>query len=731
MTALDIALGYIARGWSPVPIPYRQKRPVLEDWPSLRITAATASNYFNGQPQNIGIILGEASGGLADVDLDCPEAIAVAGYLLPRTDAIFGRPSARDAHRLYRVTEPSEKAVEVLDDPDRFDGKSRLVELRRGGDNGAQTVFPGSTHKETGEAITWETTGEPSEADADDLVRRVKLVAAAALLARGWPGEGRRHEASLTLGGFLNRAGISTRQAKLFAEAVSKAAGDPEWRDRVRAMEVSPGAHRQGFPALKDWLGEKRAKAVADWLGYAERAGDAGTADRDPEGSADFDPIAPRFSDEGLALDFATRHRDGLRYVAAWSRWLEWTGCRWQEDDTLRAFDLARAICREGAAACNNKSNGRISSAKTVAAVVSLARSDRRLAAVVDQWDADPWLLNTPGGVVDLRTGETRKHRLEDFMTKATAVTPGVDSPRWLAFLDRVTGGDRELRDYLQRLAGYALTGSTREHVLPYAHGNGGNGKGVFIGAIAGAMGSYHKTAPIETFTASNGDRHPTELAMLRGARLVTAQETEEGRRWAESRIKMLTGGDVVSARFMRGDFFEFQPQFTLLIAGNHKPGLRSVDEAIRRRFHLIPFTVTIGADERDETLPEKLKAEWPGILAWAIEGCLEWQRQGLNPPAVVRAATDAYLDGQDALGAWLEEACDVEPNAWTARTELYASWQAWAERSREFVLPRARLFDALEARGFADKRQPGKGTRGFQGLRVRQHDYSEAHWNR
>ena len=263
--------------------------------------------------------------------------------------------------------------------------------------------------------------------------------------------------------------------------------------------------------------------------------------------------------------------------------------------------------------------------------------------------------------------------------------------------------------------------------MLPFLHG-GGNGKGVFIGALAGAMGAYAATAPIETFTASNGDRHPTELAMLRGARLVTAQETEERRRWAEAKIKALTG-DRIAARFMRGDFFEFEPQFTLLIAGNHKPSLRSADEAIRRRFHFIPFCVTIPAEERDERLPEKLKAEWPGVLAWAIEGCLAWQQQGLKPPAVVRAATDAYLDGQDAMSSWIEESCTSDPDSWETRAALFASWKSWAERAGEFVLPRARFLDALEVRGF----QPAKrnGERDFRGIAVRRIDYAAAHWNR
>jgi putative DNA primase/helicase len=257
-------------------------------------------------------------------------------------------------------------------------------------------------------------------------------------------------------------------------------------------------------------------------------------------------------------------------------------------------------VCRYAAAQCNKaKTASAIASAKTVYAVERLARSDRRLAATVDQWDADPWQLNTPDRVVDLQTGRARPHIPEDYFTKITAVGPRGDCPRFLAFLDRITGGDSELVAYIRRVLGYGLTGLTREHALFFGYGTGANGKSVLLSTVAGILGEYHKTAPIETFTASNADRHPTDLAGLRGARLVSASETEEGRRWAESRIKQLTGGDTVAARFMRQDFFEYRPAFKLIIAGNHKPSLRSVDEAIRRRFHLIPFAVTIPPEER------------------------------------------------------------------------------------------------------------------------------------
>ncbi|MGA2794795.1 MAG: phage/plasmid primase, P4 family [Roseiarcus sp.] len=436
----------------------------------------------------------------------------------------------------------------------------------------------------------------------------------------------------------------------------------------------------------------------------------------------------PAFSDEALALRFAERHADDLRFVSAWGKWLSWTGTHWQFDDTLHAFDLARQVCREAAASCNKaKVAGMLASAKTVAAVERLAKADRRIAATIDQWDADPWLLNSPEGVIDLRTGQRRAHRPADNMTKITAVGPGGDCPRFLAFLDEITAGDAELAAYLRRVLGYALTGDTREHALFFGYGTGRNGKSVLLETVAGILGAYHKTAGIETFTASNNDRHPTDLAGLRGARLVTAVETEEGRRWAESRVKQLTGGDTVSARFMRQDFFEYRPQFKLVIAGNHKPSLRSVDEAIRRRFHLIPFAVTIPADKCDPELAEKLKGEWPGILRLLIEGCLEWRRDGLQPPKAVQDATAAYLEAEDGLAAWIDDKCECVPSAWEQSTDLFASWSAWAERAGEHAGTMKRFAQMLESRGYnAERRRYG---RGFIGLRLAQSP-AAASWN-
>jgi putative DNA primase/helicase len=434
----------------------------------------------------------------------------------------------------------------------------------------------------------------------------------------------------------------------------------------------------------------------------------------------------PTFSDEALALRFAAENADKLRFVNELGHWFQWSGRHWKEDRTLVAFDAVRALCREAARRANKpKARGaeKIASGKTVAAVASLARTDRRLAATAAQWDADPWLLNTPGGTVDLTTGELRPHRLEDYCTKMTAVAPGGECPLWLATLNYVFGGNAEIVSFLQRWAGYSLTGVTSEQKFLFAYGTGANGKGVTSSTMAGVLGDYAMAAPVAVFMASNSDRHPTELAMLRGARLVTASETEAGRAWAESRIKQLTGGDKISARLMRHDFFEFTPQFKLLIAGNHKPSLRSVDEAMRRRFLLLPFLITVPEALRDPDLTEKLKAEWPGILAWMIAGCFDWQERGLRPPAAVLLATKTYLEAEDAFRLWLADATTRDANAWEATRELFSSWTSWALAAGEMVGDEKSFAGALEAAGFVGGKNTEQTKRGFRGLKLNRPD--------
>jgi putative DNA primase/helicase len=422
-------------------------------------------------------------------------------------------------------------------------------------------------------------------------------------------------------------------------------------------------------------------------------------------------------TEDALALAFTRRYHRDWRYVAAWGRWLVWDGQRWRTEDTLAATDLIRNVCRQTALRADNpKVAAKLASAGTVGGVERLARADRRHAATTDEWDSDPWLLNTPGGVVDLKTGRKRANERADRMTKITTATPNGECPQWTAFLSDVTGGDVELQAYLQRMVGYCLTGATSAHALFFLYGTGANGKSVFANVISTILGDYAATASMDTFVETRGDRHPTDLAGLRGARFVTAIETEQGRRLNESKVKAITGGDKISARFMHKDFFEYTPQFKPVIVGNHKPAIRNIDEAMRRRLHMIPFTVTIPPDRRDPRLTEKLLAERDGILAWAVAGCLAWQREGLKPPACVQAATEEYFEAEDALGRWIDERCVREVNAKSLTAELFTDWKQWAEASGEFIGSQRRFSDLLITRGI-EKWRNSAGVRGFQGI--------------
>ncbi|MFO7310405.1 MAG: phage/plasmid primase, P4 family, partial [Pseudomonadota bacterium] len=401
-------------------------------------------------------------------------------------------------------------------------------------------------------------------------------------------------------------------------------------------------------------------------------------------------------------------------------QWLTWTGVVWRREDTLQAFDLARQVCREAAVrAPSARVRTKLSTAATVAAVERLARSDRRHASTTEIWDRDPWLLNTGDGVIDLRTGAQSAHDPQLFMTKVAGAASKGACPTWEAFLDTVTGGDVELQAYLRRMAGYCLTGVTTEHALFFLYGTGANGKSVFANTLTAIMGDYATVAAMDMFMATHGDRHPTDMAGLRGARIVTSIETEQGSRWAESKLKALTGGDKITARFMRQDFFEFIPQFKLLIVGNHKPSIRNVDEAMKRRLHMVPFTVTIPPAKRDRRLSDRLLAERDGILAWALRGCLEWQETGLRPPEAVMAATEDYFEAEDALGRWLEECCDVGSSSFeSGSTELFNSWKSWAEANGEYAGSMKRFSETLSARGF--EKFKTSTVRGFRGIAVR-----------
>ncbi len=439
-------------------------------------------------------------------------------------------------------------------------------------------------------------------------------------------------------------------------------------------------------------------------------------------------------TDMGNAERLVARHGQDLRYIHAWRKWLAYDGTRWRVDDTgevgRRAKETTRSIYGEAEKpeyaelrkqlaqhAINSEARSRVE------AMVVLAESEPGIPVRPEDLDKDPWLLNVENGTVELRTGELREHRREDLITKLAPVEydPDAEAPTWEAVLERLLPSP-ELRRFFQRFVGYCLTGDTSEQVLVFLHGLGGNGKSTIINALLDTLGEYGKQAAPELLTVK-ASSHPTELADLKGARLVASIEVEEGKRLAESLVKQLTGGDRIKARRMREDFWEFEATHKLLLAANHKPVVRGADHAIWRRIKLVPFDVTIPEHEKDKKLPEMLRAERSGILAWAVRGCLDWRENGLGEPEEVRVATDAYRAEMDVLAAFMEERCVLHEDAHADATPLYDAYKGWCTSAGENPETQTRFGSMLRERGFRAGRDPKTRRKVWYGIGLFTHN--------
>jgi putative DNA primase/helicase len=429
-----------------------------------------------------------------------------------------------------------------------------------------------------------------------------------------------------------------------------------------------------------------------------------------------------QITDLGNAARFARQHGQDFRYcaTAGYGGWLAWDGRRWTPDTTLERMRRARqSVFTELEAAMAEPDDGRRAArlkwavrsqdAARLHACVTLAASEPGMAlASLTDFDADPWLLNADNGTLDLRTGVLRETRRTDLLTKLAPVTydPAAECSLWLAFLDRIFAGNVELIDFVQRFLGYALTGITRERVFAILWGaSGRNGKTTLLETFRAILGDYALRTPAETLLVKRDGAIPNDVAKLRGARFVTASETKQGRQLDEPLVKDLTGGDTISARFMRAEWFEFRPSAKIFLGTNHKPEIPGTDPAIWDRVVLIPFTVRIPDEEQDQQLGAKLQAEAPGILAWAVRGCRAWQDGGLQVPEIVRAATKVYRAEEDALGVFLDERCTLGPRLTVAKGIFRTTYETWAKETRETALSDKELRRALAARGLTEGR--------------------------
>ena len=435
----------------------------------------------------------------------------------------------------------------------------------------------------------------------------------------------------------------------------------------------------------------------------------------DPVGKTILRP----FTDLGNAERLVDVYGKSLRYCPQMGKWLLWDGTRWYQHQSeavnLRAYRVVRGIYVEAKDVGDDELKlaferhaERSENAQRIRAMLELAQA--LLAVPHDMLDADPCLLNCLNGTVDLRTGELRPHNPADLITKRCPASydPQAEAPRWEAFLDEVMSGNRDLCGYLQRAAGYSLTGSVVEQCLFFCHGHGANGKSTFAELLLTVLGEYAQKAPRELLLTRRGEGVPTEVARLAGARLVVSAEVCSDGRFDEARVKDLTGGDRLAARFMHHGFFEFLPSHKLWIHGNHRPMVRGTDRGIWRRIQLIPFEVTITPERQDKNLTEKLKAELPGILAWAVQGALLWGSDGLQPPPEVTCATEDYRQEMDVLGQFIADCCRVSAGLTAGAKPLYEAYCDWASSTGEKDRSQQWFGRQLRERGFATTRPHG-----------------------
>jgi putative DNA primase/helicase len=714
------ARAYTKRGFYVVPIPRGNNRPILNKWQNLRLTPNELESHFT-DAENIGILLSPS--GVADVDLDCREAIAAADVLLPQTAMIHGHISSPRSHRYYRPTSiPKNKSFHDPRQDKTKSARAVIAELRTNG----QTVVPPSINLRTGELVTWDSEGEPATIDGDALAAAVAKVASAALLGRYWP-NGSRHFATLALAGMLLRARWATDDVERFILAVGSAAQDEETSSRLHdvvstAQRVGTEQPVTGGPTLSELIGEDIVSKVREWLRLESQI------------ESQIVDESLHHTDLGNAQRLVERHGTNLRYCFDSGKWLTWNGRSWIADNDGQvdrfAKDTIKSMYSEAGCSASVSDRGNLAkhALKSEAegrlrAMVNLTKTESSIPVSQPMLDADPWLLNCGNGTIDLRTGKLLAHHRSNLCTKEVAIAfdPEAKCPTWIAFLARVMADNRALVKFLQRAVGYALTGITSEQVLFFLYGTGANGKSTFIETCRNLVGDYAQQADFDTFVPKENGHPRNDLARLAGARFVAAVEAAQGRKLAENVIKQATGGDAITARFLYREYFEFSPQFKLFLVANHKPVIVGTDEAIWRRIRLIPFTVTIPPEERDKQLLEKLHRQLPGILAWAVRGCLDWQRDGLGEPEAVSTATAEYRREMDVMADFIDEHCVLGEDQTEDAGLLYEKFKQWAEQNGEGDLTQKKFGAQLRERGFEAGKK--RGSRCWFGLRLRHVD--------
>lgn len=701
---LDLAKDYHRRGWTVIDLPYGQKEPGRKHWQLERLDDAAIEERFGKGARNISVLPGPVSDNLIDLDFDHLLLTRNAVGRLPETGLVFGRPGKPNSHWLYR-SDQLPKSKRYKDPiPKVKGGMGTIGEFRTSPT--LQTVLPNSQHP-SGEVIRWSRYDEPATVNGDELFQTYALLCAETLLEFHWPGSG-RHDAALALAGGLLRAGWDDERIISLIEHLCHDTARP---GEVAAIVADTGRKLEegdavtGWPTLEEHVSPIVVREFRRWAGIHT------ATDR------------PKLTDLGNSERFMARYGEDVLYNAVSHRWLLWAQSHWQDDQRRyieeMGKDVIRAIPLEAKDAKDADERTQILKWAMVSQQGSrLETMLKRVQTIMDvaivpaDLDPNPWLLNVANGTLDLRKMELREHRRDDRITKLVPVAydPKAQCPRFDRFIEEVTCGNANLAGYLQRLIGYTLTGMTTEKMFPLFWGEGDTGKTTLIKVILALLGPDYSRVISETSIKLGKDGIPNDLAPLPGTRAVVVSETTEGLPLAEGLIKAMTGRNVLTARYLYAEFFNFVPEFKLFIETNHKPQIKGTDTAIWNRVKLIPFTNVVAKDRQDPELDDKLKEELPGILNWALEGCVQWQSVGLQEPDEIKSATAEYRAESDTVGVFLAECTNGVVGVRARAGAVYSRYKVFTEERGLRPLGDQRFSDAMRSRGFVKKNVGGYG---------------------
>lgn len=717
MRLLDEALRYAAAGIPVFPLHWvkqdgncscrqgalcqaKGKHPRIKNWNEEATTdAAKIKAWWEKAPSaNIGIPMGEKSGLVAlDVDTrhggDSSLALLVDEFAaLPNT--ITATTGGGGKHYIFKYTE--ELALK------------NVVGFRDGLDirtQGGMIVAAPSIHH-SGNQYMWDSGKSPFEMQAADmpawLVEEIRKVGtkitvkkkATEHTLRKKISEGSRNNHLTSLAGALRRKGIGEDGIVATLRA--------ENRDRLD-------------PPLDDETVVAIAKSITRYQPESE-------------------DIEYKLTDVGNAERFAAMFKDQVKYCAIYKKWFIWNGKRWEQDDTGKiityAIECVRNIIHDADLlpegdkrksliqhSLKSESSGKLK------ALLEIASGMPAITVRSEDLDQNAWLLNCQNGTIDLRTGKLKPHDPKDYITRicAAAYKPDCAIPLWTQLMEKITGGDKEYIRYIQKALGYALTGDISEQAIFILYGTGSNGKSTMLNIFAALLNGYAQSTSSDTFMQKKNESVNNDIARLKGARFVSAIEMEEGKRMAESLIKSMTGGDKLVTRFLYGEFFEYVPQFKVFLAVNHKPDIRDTTNSIWRRIKIMEFNNTFTEQERDKNFPTKIMAkELQGILAWAVQGCLDWQQNGINAPDIVEAATRAYKEEMDSFSHFFNECCVVREGARVSNKMLRAKYDEWCAENGERGLTQRPFSRKLRERGYDTRNSSPTGTAEWHGFTLR-----------